>query len=85
MLFSAGQDERLKNYGARTSSSMIFKHVLLEGSTFLFQYSYTSRTPLETSQLGELKYVISPGYNVTLKNKSFRKGKIDIVYMVTGL
>ena len=41
--------------------STIFKHGLLEGSTFLFQYSFISRTPLETSRLGELKYAISAG------------------------
>ena len=39
----------------------IFKHGLLEGSTFLFQYSSTSPRPLESSQLGELKYAISAG------------------------
>ena len=41
--------------------SMAFKHWLLEGSTFLFQYSSMTRAPLESSQLGELKYAISPG------------------------
>ena len=41
--------------------SMAFKHGLLEGSTFLFQYSSMTRAPLESSQLGELKYAISPG------------------------
>ena len=40
--------------------SMAFKHGLLEGSTFLSQYSYTY-APLETSPLGELKYAILPG------------------------
>ena len=39
----------------------VFKHGLLEGSTFLFQYSSISRTKLESSQLGELKYAISAG------------------------
>ena len=34
---------------------------LLEGSTFLFQYSSITCTPLESSRLGELKYAISPG------------------------
>ena len=38
--------------------SMAFKHGLLEGSTFLFQYSSMTR---ESSQLGELKYAISAG------------------------
>ena len=37
----------------------IFKHGLLEGSTFLFPYSSISRTKLESSRLDELKYAIS--------------------------
>ena len=41
--------------------SMAFNHWLLEGSTFLFQYSSMTRAPLESCQLGELKYAISPG------------------------
>ena len=41
--------------------STIFKHGLLEGSTFSLQYSAITRTPLESSRLGELKYAISPG------------------------
>ena len=41
--------------------STIFKHALLEGSTILLQYSFITRTPLESSRLGELKYVISAG------------------------
>ena len=41
--------------------SMAFKHGLLEGSTFLFQYSSMTRAPLESPRLGELKYAISPG------------------------
>ena len=40
---------------------MAFKHGLLEESTFLFQYSSMTRAPLESCQLGELKYAISPG------------------------
>ena len=40
---------------------MVFKHGLLEGSTNLLQYSAISRTPLESSSLGELKSGISPG------------------------
>ena len=40
---------------------MAFKHGLLEGSTFLFQYSSMTRAPLESCRLGELKYAISPG------------------------
>ena len=53
----------------------VFKHGLLEGSTFLFQYSSLSRTRLESSRLGELKYALSPGYDVRPKNKSIRKCK----------
>ena len=34
---------------------------LLEGSTFLFQYSSMTHAPLGTRRLGELKYAISPG------------------------
>ena len=41
--------------------SMAFKHGLLEGSTFLFQYSSMTRAPLESCRLGELKYAILPG------------------------
>ena len=40
---------------------MVFKHGLLEGSTILLQYSAITRTPLESSPLGELKDTISPG------------------------
>ena len=39
----------------------VSKHGLPEGSTFLFQYSSITRTPLESSRLGELKYAISAG------------------------
>ena len=39
--------------------STVFKHGLLEGSTILLQYSAITRTPLESSRLGELKYGIS--------------------------
>ena len=41
--------------------SMAFKHGLLEGATFLSQYSCMTCAPLETSPLGELKYAYSPG------------------------
>ena len=40
---------------------MVRKHGLLEGSTILLQYSAITRTPLKSSQLGELKYAISAG------------------------
>ena len=39
----------------------VFKHGLLEGATILLQYSAITRTPLESSRLGELKYAISAG------------------------
>ena len=55
--------------------STVFKHGLLEGSTILLQYSTITSTPLESSSLGELKYAISPGYDVRPKNKSIRKCK----------
>ena len=41
--------------------SMVFKHGLLEGSTFLIPYSSMTRAPLESSPLGELSYAISAG------------------------
>ena len=41
--------------------SMAFKHGLLEGSTFLFQYSSMTSAPLESCRSGELKYALSPG------------------------
>ena len=41
--------------------SMAFIHGLLEGSTFLFQYSSMTGAPLESCPLGKLKYAISPG------------------------
>ena len=37
------------------------KYGLLEGSTFLFQYTYTKGIRLESSRLGELKYELSVG------------------------
>ena len=39
----------------------VFKQGLLEGSTILLKYSAITRTPLESSPLGELKYAISAG------------------------
>ena len=39
----------------------VFKHGLLEESIILIQYSAITRTPLESSPLGELKYAISAG------------------------
>ena len=68
--------------------STVSKHGLLEGYTFLFQYSSITRTSLESSRLGKLKYAISAGYDVIVKNKSIRKCKKGIAqreYMVTVL
>ena len=65
---------------------VIFKHGLLERLTILLEYSAITHTPLESSQLGELKYAISAGEDVILKNKSIRKCKKGIAqraYMVT--
>ena len=39
----------------------VFKHGLLEGSTIFRQYSAITRTPLQSSQLGEFKYAVSAG------------------------
>ena len=41
--------------------STVFKHGLLEGTAFLFQYSSITPTHLESSRLGELKRAISAG------------------------
>ena len=54
---------------------MVFKHGLLEGSTILLKYTAITRTLLESSSLGELKYAISPGEDVRPKTKSIRKCK----------
>ena len=42
-----------------------------------FQYSYTRRTPSESSQLGEPVYAISVGKDVRLKNNTFQSGKFN--------
>ena len=39
----------------------VLKHGLLEGSTILLEYSALTRTPWESTRLGELKYAISAG------------------------
>ena len=41
--------------------STVFKHGLLDGSTFLFPYGFITRATLESSRLGELKYAVSAG------------------------
>ena len=62
MQFSVGQDVRLKvTVLEAISIDGLYKHGLLEGSTFVFQYSSITRTSLESSRLGELKYAISAG------------------------
>ena len=39
----------------------VLKHGLLEGSTILLQFRAMTRTPFESSALGELRYAISAG------------------------
>ena len=75
MHFSAGQEVRFKNYGAQLFLSTVFKHGLLEGSTFLFQYSFITHRKLESSRLSEIKYALLAGYDVRLKKESLRKGE----------
>ena len=76
MQFSAGQEVRLKKLRRlKLFLSRVLEHGLLEGSTFLFQYSFITHIKLESSRLGELKYAISVGYDVRLKNGSLQKGK----------
>ena len=74
-IFSRAIRKTKKLLRSKLFLSMAFKHGLLEGSTFLFQYRSMTPAPLESSQLGELKYAILPGQHVRLKNKSVRKCK----------
>ena len=60
-IFSRAGRKTKKSPRLKLFLSMVFKHGLLEGSTFLFQYSSMTRAPLESRRLGELKYAISPG------------------------
>ena len=60
-IFSSTGRKAKKLPRSKLFPSMAFKHGLVEGSTFLFQYSSMTRAPLESSRLGELKYAISPG------------------------
>ena len=53
----------------------VLKHGLLEGSTIFPQWRAITRTPFKSSPLGELKYAISAGWDVRLKNKSIGKCK----------
>ena len=51
--------------------AMAFKHGLLEGSTFLFQYSFITHRKLESSRLTEFGCEISPGHDLRQKVKAF--------------
>ena len=67
--------------------SMVFKHGLLEGSTFLFQYSFITHKKFESSRLGEFKY--APFSRIWPKREEWEPSKAqknDILrqaYMVT--
>ena len=74
-IFSRTKCKTKKLLRSKLFLSMVFKHGLLKGLTFLFQYSFITHKKLESSRLGELKYAISAGYDVRLKNESPRKGK----------
>ena len=60
-IFSRARRKTKKLLRSKLFLSTVFKHVLLEGSTILLQYSVITRTLLESSQFGELKYAISAG------------------------
>ena len=60
-IFSRAGRKTKKLLRSKLFLSTVFKHGLLEGSTFLFQYSSMTCAPLESCRLGELKYAISPG------------------------
>ena len=60
-IFSGTERETKKLLRSKHFLSMIFKNGLFEESTFSLQYSAITRTPLESSRLGELKYAISAG------------------------
>ena len=72
-IFSGTKHNTKKLRRSKLFLSTVSKHGFLEGSTFLYQYSSITRTPLESSRLGELKYAISAGEDVILKNKSSSK------------
>ena len=57
-IFSRAGRETKKVPRSKLFLSMAFKHGLLEGSTFLFQYSSITCAPLEGSRLGELESAI---------------------------
>ena len=58
--------------------STVSKNGFLEGSTFLFQYSSITRTPLESSRLGGQIYAISAGQDVILKNEHSKVQKMTL-------
>ena len=60
-IFSGTGRKTKKLWCSKLFLSMVSKHGLLEGYTFLFQYSSITCTTLESSRLGELKYAISAG------------------------
>ena len=60
-IFSGTGRKTKKLWCSKLFLSMVSKHGLLEGYTFLFQYSSITCTPLESSRLGKLKYAISAG------------------------
>ena len=60
-IFSGTGRKTKKLWRSKLFLSTVSKHGLLERSTFLYQYSSITRTPLESSRLGELNYGISAG------------------------
>ena len=58
VIFSRAGRKTKKLPHSKLFLSMAFKHGLLGGSTFLFQYSSMTRAPLESCRLGELRYAI---------------------------
>ena len=60
-IFSGTGHKTKKLRRSKLFLSTVSKHGLLEGSTFLYQYSSITCTPLESSQLVELKNAISAG------------------------
>ena len=85
-IFSRTGSETKKLRHSNLYLSTVLKHGLLEGSTFLFQYSFITHKKLESSRLGEIKYALLAGYDIRLKNETLGKGKNDILrqaYIVT--
>ena len=69
-IFSRTGRKTKKSWRSNLFPSTIFQYGLLKESIFLLRYSYSSHTPLESSQLGEQKYAISARYDVRSKNNS---------------